>query len=136
MEHQKGIVMTQIRNYGQKPRAGDIYSYTISGPITMVVVTYVGSMVVFKQEGMEKESCCLLESFQNNYTKVGIGNILRPLGFNHSMGDNLRKKSGANWSGKVVGFYSTELTPEGYSIESEQESGSVQIYPLKALEIL
>ena len=50
------------------------------------------------------------------------------------LGTRLRKKSGANWQGRVVGFYSTTLTPEGYAIESESEKGSVQIYPDAALE--
>lgn len=50
------------------------------------------------------------------------------------VGDRVRKKSGSNWHGHVVGFYSTELTPIGYCIESEREPGSVQIYPEAALE--
>lgn len=58
----------------------------------------------------------------------------RPLNFTHGYNKRLRKKSGSSWQGHVVGFYSTELTPEGYCIESERESGSVQIYPLLALE--
>lgn len=48
-------------------------------------------------------------------------------------GDRVTKVSGASWTGKVVGFYSTSLTPEGYAVESETEAGSVQIYPVKAL---
>ncbi len=31
--------------------------------------------------------------------------------------------------------HSTELTPEGYAVESNTEKGSVQIYPAKALEL-
>ena len=50
------------------------------------------------------------------------------------LGDFVQKISGARWSGKVVGTYSTELTPEGYCVESHHETGSVQIYPAKALE--
>jgi dihydrofolate reductase (trimethoprim resistance protein) len=50
------------------------------------------------------------------------------------MGTRLRKKSGASWQGKVVGYYTTDLTDVGYAIESEREPGSVQIYPAKALE--
>lgn len=49
-------------------------------------------------------------------------------------GDRLRKKSGSQWQGRVVGYYSTDLTPRGYCIESERELGSVQIYPEGALE--
>ena len=50
------------------------------------------------------------------------------------LGDRVRKKKGSQWQGKVVGFYKTTLTPEGYCIESETEKGSVQIYPVQALE--
>lgn len=49
------------------------------------------------------------------------------------LGDLVTKKSGSRWTGKVVGFYSTELTPEGYAVESLAEVGSVQIYPVHAL---
>lgn len=58
----------------------------------------------------------------------------KPDGFRWAAGTELRKKSGAAWSGKVVGFYSSSLTPEGYAIESDKHPGSVQIYPLSALE--
>ena len=51
-------------------------------------------------------------------------------------GDNVRKIKGSQWSGKVVGEYSTELTPEGYAVESSSEKGSVQIYPAAALELV
>ena len=54
--------------------------------------------------------------------------------FRWMMGTRLRKKKGSSWQGRVVGFYSTSLTPEGYAIESEREPGSVQIYPAGALE--
>ncbi|MBG9389886.1 trimethoprim-resistant dihydrofolate reductase DfrB [Caenimonas aquaedulcis] len=50
------------------------------------------------------------------------------------LGDHVRKKSGAAWQGRVVGWYSTTLTPEGYAVESEAHPGSVQIYPVGALE--
>ena len=50
------------------------------------------------------------------------------------IGTRLRKISGASWQGRVVGYYSTSLTPVGYAIESEREPGSVQIYPAAALE--
>ena len=49
-------------------------------------------------------------------------------------GDKVRKVSGAQWKGTVVGYYSTSLTQEGYAVESDTEVGSVQIYPAKALE--
>lgn len=49
-------------------------------------------------------------------------------------GDRVQKRKGSAWHGKIVGEYSTELTPEGYCVESEREPGSVQIYPVAALE--
>ena len=51
-----------------------------------------------------------------------------------AVGDHVRKVKGSSWQGRVVGFYSTELTPVGYAVESERERGSVQIYPEAALE--
>jgi dihydrofolate reductase (trimethoprim resistance protein) len=50
------------------------------------------------------------------------------------LGERVCKKSGAAWECLIVGWYSTKLTPEGYAVESEAHSGSVQIYPVAALE--
>lgn len=50
-----------------------------------------------------------------------------------SLGQRVRKVKGSSWQGRVVGVYSTELTPVGYAVESEREPGSVQIYPEAAL---
>lgn len=50
------------------------------------------------------------------------------------IGDRVRKVKGSQWSGKVVGTYSTELTPEGFCVESESHKNAVQIYPGSALE--
>lgn len=49
------------------------------------------------------------------------------------LGDRVTKTKGSSWTGLVVGFYSTSLTPIGYAVESENEPGSVQIYPESAL---
>ena len=57
-----------------------------------------------------------------------------PKHWRYRLGDRVTKIKGSNWTGLVVGFYSTSLTPEGYAVESETESGSVQIYPVGALE--
>ena len=51
-------------------------------------------------------------------------------------GDHVRKRSGSEWQGHVVGEYSTKLTPEGYAVESDTHAGSVQIYPAAALELV
>jgi hypothetical protein len=52
------------------------------------------------------------------------------------IGDHVRKTKGSEWQGKIVGSYSTDLTPEGYCVESEMHKGSVQIYPASALELV
>ena len=52
------------------------------------------------------------------------------------VGDRVRKIKGSQWQGKIVGAYSTELTFDGYVVESEAHAGSCQIYPASALEIL
>lgn len=50
------------------------------------------------------------------------------------LGQLVRKRTGSEWEGRVVGTYSTNQTPEGYCVESEYHAGSVQIYPAAALE--
>ena len=37
------------------------------------------------------------------------------------IGDKVRKVRGSQWRGRVVGWYSTDLTPEGYAVESDTE---------------
>lgn len=51
-----------------------------------------------------------------------------------AIGQMVTKTKGSQWTGKVVGVYSTALTPEGYAVESDTEKGSVQIYPVSALK--
>ena len=52
---------------------------------------------------------------------------------NFQIGERVTKIKGSSWTGPVCGFYSTYLTPNGYCVESENEPGSVQIYPEGAL---
>ena len=52
------------------------------------------------------------------------------------VGDYVRKTSGSQWDGYIVGVYSTTTTPEGYAVESIFHPGSVQIYPAKALQLV
>lgn len=59
--------------------------------------------------------------------------ITPPLGW-WRIGTNLKKIRGGDWRGKVVGYYSTELTPMGYVVESCYHPGTVQLYPAAALE--
>lgn len=40
------------------------------------------------------------------------------------IGDHVRKTKGSSWNGRVVGTYSTDLTPEGYAVERSSERGS------------
>lgn len=51
-----------------------------------------------------------------------------------AMGDLVKKSTGSEWEGRVVGWYSTDQTPEGYAVESSAHRNSVQIYPVTALE--
>lgn len=51
------------------------------------------------------------------------------------LGTRVHKIKGSKWRGRVVGYYSTVLTPDGYCVESEYEEGSVQIYPRAALDV-
>jgi dihydrofolate reductase (trimethoprim resistance protein) len=53
-----------------------------------------------------------------------------------NIGDVVRKTRGSEWEGQVVGTYATDLTPEGYCVESSSHAGSVQIYPAGALELV
>jgi hypothetical protein len=48
-------------------------------------------------------------------------------------GDCVEKINGSSWHGRIVGWYSTDLTTEGYAVESAWHSGAVQIYPAAAL---
>lgn len=57
-------------------------------------------------------------------------------GMTFQLGDLVRKKKGSQWTGHVVGFYGTELNPDGYCVESRTEKDSAQIYPAAALELV
>jgi len=52
------------------------------------------------------------------------------------LGTRVKKKSGSEWQGRIVGWYSTKLTPLGFAVESDSHAGSVQIYPATALEVI
>lgn len=64
---------------------------------------------------------------------VPSGDEVEAVARKFSLGDRVTKTKGSSWTGLVVGFYSTSLTPIGYAVESENEPGSVQIYPESAL---
>lgn len=68
-------------------------------------------------------------------TWMELGDIgLVPMDWKFQISDYVTKVKGSHWSGRVVGFYSTALTPRGYAVESDCHPGSVQIYPEAALE--
>lgn len=73
---------------------------------------------------------CIIFPDKPNWKPDKIESISNP---KFKRGDYVEKISGAAWSGKIVGTYSTRLTPEGYCVESIAHPGSVQIYPAKAL---
>lgn len=75
-----------------------------------------------------------MDQTSNDVSTPVAGQFALPWGATFALGDRVRKKSGAAWQGQVVGWYSTKLTPEGYAVESESHPGSVQIYPVAALE--
>jgi dihydrofolate reductase (trimethoprim resistance protein) len=76
----------------------------------------------------------MVQSSSNDGSSPVVSELEFPSNATFRLGDRVRKKSGAAWQGRVVGWYSTSLTPEGYAVESESHSGSVQIYPVAALE--
>jgi len=59
-----------------------------------------------------------------------------PAHFKWSYGKRVQKRKGSSWHGTICGWYTSDLTPEGYAVESELEKGSVQIYPVSALEAI
>ena len=57
----------------------------------------------------------------------------RPEGALWDYGDFVAKKRGSQWRGVIVGFYSNDQTPIGYSVKSLHERDSVQVWPEAAL---
>mgnify|MGYP003527232192 CR=1 FL=1 len=64
-----------------------------------------------------------------------LNSVLEKHGWKYRFGNSLQKTKGAEWHGTVCGIYFTELTKEGYAVNSTRETGSVQVYPEHALEI-
>ena len=63
------------------------------------------------------------------------GRILGTSPATFQRGDLVKKRgTKGQWHGRICGEYSTDITPEGYAVESLLERGSVQIYPASALE--
>jgi len=97
---------------------------------------------VIDKSGSESESAEHLKTFtrfgmdqsSDDISTPVAGQFAPPLRATFGLGDRVRKKSGAAWQGQIVGWYCTKLTPEGFAVESESHPGSVQIYPVAALE--
>ena len=56
-----------------------------------------------------------------------------PVNVKFKFSETVQKIKGSSWHGKIVGWYSTDMTPSGFAVESHFETGSVQIYPEAAL---
>jgi dihydrofolate reductase (trimethoprim resistance protein) len=94
-----------------------------------IIAARVGKLMGWYGQHADTEA----EAFLTALTAAGW--TLAPTG-KFKRGDRVTKISGSSWTGRVVGTYSTTLTPEGYAVESENEPGSVQIYPAAALRAL
>jgi hypothetical protein len=66
--------------------------------------------------------------------EAALVTVARALPVAFPIGARVRKVKGSSWQGRVVGHYSTTLTRAGVCVESEREPGSVQIYPVAAVE--
>lgn len=73
------------------------------------------------------------ETWQAAWNRRAQSTSIQNIKFKFKLGDHVTKIKGSQWTGYVVGTYSTKLTPEGYAVESSTETGSVQIYPAAAL---
>ena len=51
-------------------------------------------------------------------------------------GQRVTKRTGSSWTGQICGWYTTTRTEIGFCVESENEPGSVHLYPMKALMLL
>ena len=92
----------------------------------------MGYWPLYKSSGFRKR---LNKEQSSVAAKVSLEHQIQPpWRATFGLGERVRKKSGAAWQGHIVGWYSTKLTPEGYAVESEAHPGSVQIYPVAALE--
>jgi dihydrofolate reductase (trimethoprim resistance protein) len=90
----------------------------------------LGEMVM-----MRPEDAAVVVGELNRLQKLERSNGWPPTHTTFALGDAVEKTKGSSWHGRIVGWYSTDLTPEGYAVESDFEPGSVQIYPAAALRL-
>ena len=79
---------------------------------------------------------CVLQSFSWVCPECSAPFPMKLPDSKFSLGDLVTKTKGSEWTGRVVGYYSTALTPVGVCVESSTHKGSVQIYPESALKLV
>jgi len=137
------IVMLDAEvSYPSVREAGPMISYNIDdlGSQIRAVLrdTTVLALTAFKpyvaQGGTVEEELARAHAFYASQVFATAPAVWIPHG-SYKLGTPVAKIKGSQWHGRVVGYYSTTLTPIGYCIESSREPGSVQLYPETALEI-
>lgn len=84
---------------------------------------WCGEFLAFDNRAGEKDLFCQVTAIAVFKTEFRLGQMVS-------------KKSGSWWEGRVVGFYSTEQTPDGVCVQLDLPMGPVQIYPASALELV
>lgn len=95
----------------------------IADPSGRMAPDYVYAMVVFAESVLK---------YKEPTTFVPQSEVIAKF----KLGQTVEKNGGAQWKGGVCGFYSTNLTPIGYAVESIAHRGSVQIYPESHLRLV
>lgn len=115
-------------------RTGQLVPAMPSGDVTDAAFE-VGQQV-YERIGVTPAMREVMELCKSNRaaTSQPSGDVVEAVARKFQLGDRVTKTKGSSWTGLVVGFYSTSLTPIGYAVESENEPGSVQIYPESALD--
>lgn len=93
--------------------------------------------MTYEQSARAEKACKLLDQISSDLDNIAAFCQYLAWPSTHTtfaLGDLVSKRRGSSWHGRIVGWYSTKLTPEGYAVESLREPGSVQIYPAAALQ--
>jgi hypothetical protein len=89
-------------------------------------------------QGQEEKLAAALRRYGAHLSIDKTENVLPPAvqktDGRFALGDWVMKIRGSQWRGKVVGFYTTDVTEHGYAVESAYETGSVQVWPEAALD--
>lgn len=129
---------TDLRAFATRPAQTE-QPATVKDSLTVQPMAYAvfaanGNVVCFSTQ-RDHPSLVALESEGKSVVSLSPIAQTAPQG-KFRMGDLVKKSSGSEWVGRVVGWYSTEQTKEGYAVESSAHRNSVQIYPAKALELV